>query len=502
MCPIRDALSPKWYENFDARAQNAGRCFVLRPRSGFAFFAALFAIAMGCEPQAPMAALIELEPFAPHTLRTGDALRLRGTGFEVGAHGELTLEGMFHRPGLPPVARQVRLEVAASASDRLSATLDDTHVSALGGRGTFRGRIEVRFELGTHGLTGSLDDVVIDVDPQRRAGTRRLSALGREAAAELGLELEGLHFDRGAPVSAVSEVGEALGFRVGDRIQSAGGVLVRSPADLRSLALPGAEVQVERDRGCVVIALPGGEAQLPEAPWQTGAACLLFLLLLGPPSRALGAWSIRLRRDWKGASPHGLQLLAAIAASLLALLWDGLPAAVVATALFWCVLSGDQPLERLMRAAAWVVVAALVRRLAFTPGGLEPPSWPLLREPALLALALTSALALSYATASDEGGRQRSMALARGAGVVWLVQSYVSEHAFVMVPMAMAASAALSSASPPISLLAVAAAATFGLHAFPVASAPELVLLPLALALAAAVAWVRTRPARSTALGL
>lgn len=141
--------------------------------------------------------LLSIDPLESARIDAGRAMEITGSGFPVGREVEVSLAGIAHGP--LGARRRVThtLRGRTTSPERIELTASDADITALGGRGTFEGSLEVV----VHGasldglearVVGVLDDVAFDVVPSERRVASRPSAArdGLDLLALLGLSTE------------------------------------------------------------------------------------------------------------------------------------------------------------------------------------------------------------------------------------------------------------------------------------------------------------------------
>ena len=410
----------------------------------------------GCDAPPVEAPLIEIGQVEPASWAPGTQASIRATGLPLGREGELRLEGVLHRPGQAPVAVDQRLPVRASARGRAEALLEREWLEALGGRGTFDGRLTVRFD-GPSGASvfGRREDVRIDVVPAPVAGRgsepsiEALAAFGLHFVADRqnrqGRDLEGdvevgadAHAEEGADgvedanvadapgmLHAATGAAERAGLRPGDQVTALGGVTLQMPSDrvvdggADELHLRFRREGLRGERSLVLtrdVAVATSAA--PLLPWVVAG---LLLALFGTPLRNTRRHFHTFRREWSRSRPDSARALAVSAGGVVAMiaLWPLGLTARAATVLALGLVTAPRPSGgwRHLPALAFVVVAPL-----FVGGGsVDPAGWSLLRSPLLLPLFVVALVALLKL----EGARWRRAP--RAAAITALVASATAE---------------------------------------------------------------------------
>lgn len=152
-------------------------------------------VAIGCARDGRFE-LLSIDPLGTSRLDAGRTLFLEGSGFPVGREVEVSLRGIAHAP-LGARRRVLHtLRGRTITPERIELVASDADVSALGGRGTFTGTLEVV----VHGasldglearVVGVLEDVRLDIVPsERRASGRSSAHEGLDLRSVLGLSME------------------------------------------------------------------------------------------------------------------------------------------------------------------------------------------------------------------------------------------------------------------------------------------------------------------------
>lgn len=191
----------------------------------------------GCAMR-PESELLELDRLLGEKVSDGTSLRLVGRGFPLRGRGVVRFEGETRRPGQRPMKVRVEAPVLVRSAGEVEIHGDRKWIAKMGERGTFRGRLELRFE-GPEGVVfGVLEGLVLDVEPETRrslAEAERLEAEGRAFLSRVGIEpsIERVP-DGGIAVASVREGSPAarLGVQRGDVLLELDGVRVRSLSDL------------------------------------------------------------------------------------------------------------------------------------------------------------------------------------------------------------------------------------------------------------------------------
>lgn len=266
---------------------------------------ALACCAAACTPVRE-SELLEVRRVTPDRISPGHDLEVRGAGFPPGRAGRLRIEGQMHPPGEPSRAVSVELAARAASSEEVEARFTADALAALGGRGTFRGRVTVVFAADQGAVIGRSPRVVLDVMPESTARLGEELARrrrGAELAARLGLTLGEQTPDRpGLPVELVAEgsIAARAGLEAGDRLIGLEGVRLHALSDFappRGRREARIEALHEGDGPPFVVLVPTGErsekllsqGELIVARVALGWV-LLVLLLLAPSARFVQAW--------------------------------------------------------------------------------------------------------------------------------------------------------------------------------------------------------------------
>jgi hypothetical protein len=168
-------------------------------------------------------------------LERGAQIEIAGRGFPVGGAGTARLIGVLRAPGENARRLERALDVTAVTGDLL-ALRSDAVIDALGGRGTFEGRLRVEFRARAANATltaeqpVTLDLSALTVSDQHALRGHALSVLDR-----LGIEVsDDATTHEGVTVRAARAGSHAalLGLREGDVIERAAGVRVHALGDL------------------------------------------------------------------------------------------------------------------------------------------------------------------------------------------------------------------------------------------------------------------------------
>ncbi len=471
----------------------------------------LAALAPGCGTPSFDAALLQIDSVGPAELREGSTLVVDGAGFEAGEQGELTLEGSFYAPGVAPRTVNATFSIRALSESRAAVRFGAAELESLGGRGTFEGRASLRFEAVASGTTlaGARPDVRLDVHPAMAALADRLDEEGAEAAERFGFQFEEGALDDGLLLSGVDGKAEQAGLQAGDRIVSLGHVRIRALSDLRPP--PGDSdivVRVQRPDVAEELERVLGTGAPPPAQWPWKALALLALLLLvvGGPARGLATWCWSLRAAW-GRGVMLLQGFVTVAFAALMLLGEDVLQATTLVVAFLYLLVRPEPLRAAFHLAP--ALAALFYGQRFlTPGDSAPLSWAFVQRPeALVLLVVTLVAAASRAPRSGWKASRRAQAEAAMAlGLRSVLIAAATATFATQSPVAWLALAfGFGVCTPPLRahlgrtaaltavLGALGGAAMAGFQLSPPAGLDGGVL-PLALVLAFAVAWLGTGP--------
>jgi hypothetical protein len=446
---------------------------------------ALAVLALGCSSQNPGPGLLQLTELSAREVGRGDKLEITGAGFPEGRVARLTFRGDVFRPGRA-AAHDVEVSIPARTSNPhvLEASIPEELVSAFCGRddgahATFRGDITAAFaprKSGAPPVAGTLQDVVLDVEPSHESEDNRALAAqeGQRFATFLGVSVSSdgsgpLRIQKLTPGGRAAEVG----FAAGDVIEELSGVRVSDLADF--VPPPRARTaRISLHRGGVsesaVMAIdvaefrPGTLSDLTPALALVGSALLALLLALSPLGR-FSTWlalaiSSRTRARGDTARAHWLSVArgmsgalpdstaayvgVAIGSSLLALGAFSVP--LVAREL-------DLPILLLAAGSALVVAGGLSQlsrrgKLAALPA-LRRALWVLLAQLPLASALLVGVLSVGSLRADDFASAQ--------AGMPWRFLAFASPihfmalllGVFALVPEATLSSSASSSLPRP-----------------------------------------------------
>ncbi|HYP90224.1 MAG TPA: hypothetical protein VEQ59_18765, partial [Polyangiaceae bacterium] len=419
----------------------------------------LAALALGCSAQNPGPGLLQLTELSAREVGRGDKLEITGAGFPEGRVARLTFRGDVYRPGRV-AAHDVEISIPARTSTPhvLEAAIPEELVSAFCGRddgahATFRGDVTAAFaprKSGAPPVAGTLQDVVLDVEPSRETEDNRALATqeGQRFAAFLGVTLSAdgsgpLRIQKLEPQGRAAEVGLAAG----DVIEEVSGVRVSELSDF----VPPPRARTARiglHRGGVsesaVMAIdvaefkPGTLSDLTPALALVGSALLALLLALSPLGRfstwlalaiasrtrargdtARDHW-LSVARGLSGALPEGTAAYfgVALGSSLLAL--GALSVPLVAREL-------DLPILLLASGSALVVAGALSQlgqrgKLAAL-SALKRALWVLLAQLPLASAMLVGVLSVGSLRADDFASAQ--------AGMPWRFLAFASPIHFM-----------------------------------------------------------------------
>ena len=470
----------------------------------FASFCLCVLLLTACESAAFDAELLAVASVGPADVREGQSLVVDGTGFEAGQDGELILSGTYARPGELPRGVQYHLPAHALSGTRVAARVGAADFERLGGRGTFSGRVSVEFAAEASGavLRGALDDVLLDFQPRGAVLADRLDEEGASAARELGLDAADESLDGGLVLRQASGSAAAAGLRAGDTVVFFAGVQVHAHSDLL-LPPDGAAIPIavarEGVRGLVHLQLPGTATPPVAVPWTALGLLMIVLLLVGLPARALGRYCWSLREAWSAGGMVSQGLLA-LAAGLLAALSHDLLQVFVLVLAFVYALTRSSPLQAVLHASPVVGVLFYASRLV-PSGALAPETWPCVRDPLMLALFVVGFIAVASADQDKSSPAVRWLERAfRAVALTALVAAFVSSNALVVCAVAFV----VGIATPPlpasvvrsavllVGVLGIALLSLDGIRLAP-PEGVELGLVPLALVVALASAWVSTR---------
>ncbi|RLB45155.1 MAG: hypothetical protein DRJ42_30545, partial [Deltaproteobacteria bacterium] len=191
-----------------------------------------------CEPRVD-AQLLHLEGLSTERLSPGNTVRISGRGFPPGHLGEVSFDGIAHRPGEVPTPVSGSVPARAHSAGRLTFDVTPALIDDLGGRGTFVGTLRAEFAAsGNAVVSGVLSSSTLVLRPGGAgAMTRVLSRerRGFEFLAHLGVTGEALDgADGGVLVESMSPEGLAAraGVRKQDRIVGLGPMRVGDVSDL------------------------------------------------------------------------------------------------------------------------------------------------------------------------------------------------------------------------------------------------------------------------------
>lgn len=264
----------------------------LRRLAGGALLLAASGCLVACEPRIAVE-LLDVTAVEAERIDAGHRLSVAGRRFLLGHPCTFVLRGTWHRPGAAPEHRERTIAGEATSSELAEATVTEEVVRALGGRATFVGDLEVRFDAASipGGIVhGALHDVTLDFVPAARGATRaELDALERATGARFADASE----EPGAEIADVAPGGlfANLGLEPGDRIVSRGGLRVLEVSDLLLEGVPDTERSLGILRGStpfeVLPAPPAAPTGLsPVRAHQLAALLLVVALALGLSARA------------------------------------------------------------------------------------------------------------------------------------------------------------------------------------------------------------------------
>lgn len=209
---------------------------VVLARAGWLLFIALGAVACG---GGRSVSLLELE--APSgvidlgVLQRGSQVELQGRGFPVGGLGTARLIGTLRAPDQSVRRIERAIDVSAVTGDQLVVETDAV-LDALGGRGTFEGRLRVEFRARTADATLTAEQpVLLDLSALPVSEQHELRAHALRLLDRLGVEVsDDVTTHDGVTVSGTRAGSHAalLGLREGDVIERAAGVRVHALGDL------------------------------------------------------------------------------------------------------------------------------------------------------------------------------------------------------------------------------------------------------------------------------
>ncbi|MCC6213367.1 MAG: NADH-quinone oxidoreductase subunit H [Polyangiaceae bacterium] len=410
--------------------------------------------------------LIAVADVSPGVVQAGDRLEVAGTGFAEGRVARVVARGSVHRPGQPPVRREVVLgeatargaRVVVPVSEQLVAELLDPAPSVT--HGTFRGDLEVAFlarSTAAPAVAGTLRGVTLDLERPSAAEAAQAAERAGPLLAFYGVELGPAPDGRPALVTALVHAGRAerAGLLAGDVIESVGGVTFRAADDLEPPPAATAEVVVTRGparRPVTRVVDVSGYHPLDLAAIARGAvpALLAALLVLGlarPPSRRLEALANVIALRGRASAAEPAEAMLAVVVRRLAVLASA--ASLGALAYGASIVAAD--LDVLLLSVSGLTAIAVAG--VIVGGGRVARGWSLgagLRAGAV-ALALALPLATTVASMALSAGSARVSDLVRAQGA-WPWQWAIAlPH--VALPFALAAVAALVRFGPPPSAL-------------------------------------------------
>lgn len=198
----------------------------------------------GCQNANSGPSLLSLSGMSPTEIELGDELEIVGTGFPEGKPARVVFRGDLYRAGSKPLKDQEIVARTTSLSPRsLSLAVSDQLRAAFTGQAdeahhtTFRGDIEVSFapkKAGSAPVTGTLSDVVLDVEPGLVSPllSRQRDAAADEALAFLGIQLRPIEQGDCCVVGGVEGRAAAAGLKPGDKLVDMDGVTVTNRWDL------------------------------------------------------------------------------------------------------------------------------------------------------------------------------------------------------------------------------------------------------------------------------
>lgn len=216
-------------------------------------------VVLGCEPRIELE-LVEISDVEPARIDAGHRLAVHGQRFLMGHPCTVVLRGLWHRPGRGAERGEHTLLGEATSGERAEAVVTADAIRDLGGRATFVGEVEVRFEAASiagGSVHGVLRDVTLDFVPaahgalggeleiiERGLGARFADVEGDPLEATdarvAGVEL--------AEVDVDGPLGRA-GLVAGDHLVTRGGLRVLLPTDLTDSELGDAEPRLGVVRG-------------------------------------------------------------------------------------------------------------------------------------------------------------------------------------------------------------------------------------------------------------
>jgi hypothetical protein len=263
----------------------------------------------GCSSRATLW-LLDVSALETSTAEAGSTLEFSGHGFPAGHTGELLLHGDLHTAGESAKRVSLSLRAQAASSTRVTAFVDEQTAKAVDGHATFAGRARLRFAQNTGPwIAGEARDVRLEWLATEDANDSRLRRDGQRTMDSLGIDVIESATETGSVrVAGIHAGGIAAGARVviGDRIEVANGLQVRSLADL---AQPAAATNIRLTLRDAVDVQRSLDLDLPRSPGAMldGYRYLLWvcpvlvaILLLGPwpaPVEFLRAGLRRLRRE-------------------------------------------------------------------------------------------------------------------------------------------------------------------------------------------------------------
>jgi hypothetical protein len=249
----------------------------------------VLALSVGACAMRPETELLELDRMIGERISDGTSLRLTGRGFPLRGKGVVRFRGETRRPGQRPQPVRAEAPIVVRSAGEIEIHGDTSWISKMGERGTFRGKLELRFE-GTEGVVfGTLDGIVLDVEPETRRSlreTERLEGEGRAFLERVGIEASVERVPHGGVgVASVREDSPAarLGVQRGDVLLELDGVRVRGLSDLAPA--PGEEshafvVQPDGEGSPTSVVFPLHVASDALSPFAWGLALMVLFMLV------------------------------------------------------------------------------------------------------------------------------------------------------------------------------------------------------------------------------
>lgn len=249
------------------------------------------ALASGCSGREVGVELLELRSVGPDVVEAGRRIAIDGANLPEGAEAELVLDGTLHTPS---GARAVRLSLSADvvSEDHAEALVTGAFLEDIGGesRGTFRGRAELRVPImdGEGAVSGSLEDVVVDLRPSALLELETDDEGSTEVDPMLGLMAQvEPEPDPTAPrrtvITEVDDAGRAsdLGAHAGDELLAIEGMRIVGAGDLSGWSRRVASLTVRRaGRELVLSSAPSTSSTPTDRVRILQAAALLAVLLV------------------------------------------------------------------------------------------------------------------------------------------------------------------------------------------------------------------------------